>query len=84
MECRIKFVDEKLKEAFENIKQSDQRLFKELEKAFNDICQNGYVGRNVKKKLIPKELIQKCQEPFTKATGSVWVLDHYKNTFCYY
>lgn len=61
MECKVRFVDEKLKDAFEKVKQSDQRLFKELEKAFNDICQNGYVGRNVKKKLIPRGLIQKYQ-----------------------
>lgn len=61
MECKIRFLDEKLKQAFDEVKQSDLRLSKELEKAFNDICKNGYVGRNVKKKLIPKEFIQKYQ-----------------------
>jgi Txe/YoeB family toxin of Txe-Axe toxin-antitoxin module len=59
MECKVKFVDEKLKLAFNEIEKSDPRLHKEIEKAFRDICQNAFCGRNVKKELIPKEFINK-------------------------
>jgi Txe/YoeB family toxin of Txe-Axe toxin-antitoxin module len=61
MECKVKFVDEKLKLAFEDIEHSDPRLHKEIEKALNDICQNAFCGRNVKKELIPKEFIKKFE-----------------------
>ena len=44
---------------FGGIKIEDERLFKEIENALNTIKQNAFFGRNVKKKLIPKELIQK-------------------------
>ena len=59
MECKVRFVDEKLKESFEKLKFSDPRLYKEIEKALNDICKNSFCGRNVKKNLIPKQLIKK-------------------------
>jgi Txe/YoeB family toxin of Txe-Axe toxin-antitoxin module len=59
MECRIRFIDERLKKSFEEIKKSDDRLYKEINKAFEDISKNSYIGRNVKKELIPKKLIQK-------------------------
>ncbi len=61
MECKVKFADEKLKRAFEDIEKSDPRLHKEIEKAFRDICQNAFCGRNVKKELIPKEFIKKFE-----------------------
>ena len=59
MECEVRFVDEKLKEAFEKLKEKDNELHEELEKAFSEICKNSFCGRNVKKDLIPKEYIQK-------------------------
>jgi Txe/YoeB family toxin of Txe-Axe toxin-antitoxin module len=59
MECKINFVDLKLKEVFEDLKNKDERLYREIEKALHEICKNAFCGRNVKKKLIPKELIQK-------------------------
>ena len=59
MESKVIFVDKELKEAFEKLKIEDERLFKEIENALNTIKQNAFFGRNVKKKLIPKELIQK-------------------------
>ena len=34
MECKVKFVDEKLKYAFERLKDSDERLYKEITKSF--------------------------------------------------
>lgn len=59
MECKVNFIDLELKNAFEDLEKSDSRLFKEVNKAIQDICQNSFCGRNVKKKLIPKELVQK-------------------------
>ena len=59
MECKIRFADTKLKEAFEGLKDSNKGLYDELENAFKDICEDGYYGRQVKKELIPKVLIKK-------------------------
>ena len=59
MESRVIFADEDLKQAFQNLETEDERLFKEIKNALETIKQNAFFGRNVKKKLIPKELIQK-------------------------
>ncbi len=59
MEPKIVFADIKLKEAFDSLETKDPRLHKEIEKAFEDIKNNMYCGRNVKKNLIPKKLIEK-------------------------
>ena len=37
----------------------NEKFYNELERAFKEISENVYRGRNVKKKLIPKTLIQK-------------------------
>jgi len=50
MESKVIFANEKLKEAFEELKEIDERLYKEITKALNDISQNAFCGRNVKKK----------------------------------
>ena len=59
METEIRFVDVKLKEAFNSIENFDLRLFKEINQALDEISRNAYSGRQVKKKLIPKEFIIK-------------------------
>jgi Txe/YoeB family toxin of Txe-Axe toxin-antitoxin module len=59
MESKVRFVDISLKVAFDNLKESDERLHKEIEKALTDIKLNAFCGRNVRKKLIPKELSKK-------------------------
>ena len=59
MECQVNFVDMELKGAFEELEKSDPRLFKEINKAIQYICQNSFCGRSVKKELIPKELKSK-------------------------
>lgn len=59
MESKIIFSDINLKEAFEKLRLEDSRLFKEIEHALNTIKQNAFAGRNVKKEIIPKSLIQK-------------------------
>ncbi|MFH1801707.1 MAG: type II toxin-antitoxin system RelE/ParE family toxin [archaeon] len=57
MESRVIFKDKELKDSFNKLK--DVRLRKEIEEALNTLKQNAFFGRNVKKKLIPRELKQK-------------------------
>ena len=59
MESRVIFADEDLRRTFENLKAEDPRLYKEITNALDSIKQNAFFGRNVKKELIPKELIKK-------------------------
>jgi len=61
MEGIVKFGDEKLKEAFESLKNFDRDLYEQIDKATDEISKNVFCGRNVKKKLIPKELINKYE-----------------------
>ena len=61
MEATVKFSDEKLKEAFENLKNIDIDLYEQIDKATDEINKNVFCGRSVKKKLIPRELIQKYE-----------------------
>lgn len=58
MECKVRFVSEELKQAFEEVKEKNPQLHKELERAFSSICHDAFFGRRVKKELIPKKLIQ--------------------------
>lgn len=58
-EGEIRFGNLSLKKAFEDLEKVDKELYKELEKTFEDISNNVFCGRNVKKELIPKKLIQK-------------------------
>ena len=57
MEARVIFKDEELKKSFNELK--DNRLKKEIGEALDTLKQNAFFGRNVKKKLIPRELKQK-------------------------
>ena len=55
---RVIFVDEKLEESFNELSEKDP-LKKALIKAIMGIQENVHAGRNVRKKLIPKELKEK-------------------------
>jgi Txe/YoeB family toxin of Txe-Axe toxin-antitoxin module len=59
MECKVVFSDTSLKKSFEELSITDPRLAKEIEKALNEICKNHSVGRNVQKRLIPRDLVRK-------------------------
>jgi Txe/YoeB family toxin of Txe-Axe toxin-antitoxin module len=59
MESRVIFSNEELRDAFRNLKDTDERLFKEILNALETIKHNAFFGRNVKKKLIPRKLIEK-------------------------
>jgi len=61
MESRVIFADKELRKSFEGLKSDDERLYKEIEEALKIIKQNAFFGRNVKKRLIPKKLIQKYE-----------------------
>jgi hypothetical protein len=54
----IRFKDKSLEKAFNSLGQKTS-LSKSLLKAFKTIKENPFCGRNVKKKLIPKSMIQK-------------------------
>jgi len=61
MKSRVVFADEKLKEAFEKLKDStteDNNLYKWLNHAFDDISENTFCGIRIPKRLIPKEYIE--------------------------
>lgn len=59
MECKVVFVDQKLKSNFESLKDSDPRLYKEINRALVEVSKNVFFGRAVKKDLIPKNFIKK-------------------------
>jgi len=55
---KVVFVDESLEKSFMVLNETDP-LKKGLIKAIKEIQENSFVGRNVKKNLIPKEIIKK-------------------------
>jgi hypothetical protein len=55
---KVVFVDESLEKSFGKLDESDS-LRKGLMKAIKEVQENCFAGRNVKKELIPKELIRK-------------------------
>lgn len=59
MEAKITFENIKLKKAFESLENSNKELYNEIDKALAEININPYCGRNVIKKLMPKQLVRK-------------------------
>ncbi len=55
---KIVFVDEELQKSFEELPEEDP-IKKGLIKSIRELQEDAFCGRNVKKNLIPKELIQK-------------------------
>ena len=57
---KIVFADEKVKEAFDKLKNSaEKRLYDNLIRAFDDIEKNPTAFIHIKQKMIPKEYINK-------------------------
>ena len=59
---KIRFADEKVKKSFEELahsKTEDQNLYKLLEQAFQNIEENAFIGIQLPKRQIPKELTKK-------------------------
>ncbi len=57
---KVKFVDESLEKAFNELSEKDPTK-KAIIRAIKNIKDDCYCGRNVKKRLIPKKLIEKYQ-----------------------
>jgi Txe/YoeB family toxin of Txe-Axe toxin-antitoxin module len=58
MKSEIKFVDEKLQNLFEKLKDSkteDKKLYEWIVRAFEDLEKNAFCGTQIPKRLIPKE-----------------------------
>ncbi|MEX0920353.1 MAG: hypothetical protein WDZ69_02105 [Candidatus Pacearchaeota archaeon] len=55
MEGIVFFNDKSLKQSFETLKDTDEDLYDQIDKATDEIRKNVFCGRNVKKKLIPKK-----------------------------
>jgi len=64
MKSRVVFAEEKLKEAFDKLKDSkteEKKLYEWLNRAFDDIAQNAFCGTQVPKRLMPKEYTKKYE-----------------------
>ena len=64
MKSEIKFADEKVQKNFEGLKNSkteDQRLYKWICRAFEDLEENAFCGIRIQKKLIPKVYTEQYQ-----------------------
>ena len=62
MKSEIKFADEKIQKSFEALKESkteDQRLYKWICRAFEDLEENAFCGIRIPKRLILKVYIDK-------------------------
>ena len=57
---KVKFVEGSLEDAFNELSEKDP-IKKAIIKTIKNIKENCYCGKNVKKKLIPKKLIEKYQ-----------------------
>ena len=62
MISRVIFADEKVKKAFDKLKTSkteEQKIYKWLNRAFDDLKEDSFCGVQIPKKLIPKAYIKK-------------------------
>ncbi len=55
----IIFADERLKKAFDKLKEDNPTLYKFINRALDDLKQNPFCGIHIPKKLMPKIYIQK-------------------------
>ncbi|MEK6933921.1 MAG: hypothetical protein AABW75_03535 [Nanoarchaeota archaeon] len=65
---RVVFVDEELEKTFNELPESDP-IKRGIIRAIGNIKENAFVGRNVKKELIPKNLIDKYN------LNNLWIYD---------
>jgi len=62
MKSKIKYAEEKVKKSLEELKNSrteDQKLYKWINRAMDDLEENAFCGIQIPKKLIPKIYIEK-------------------------
>ena len=70
----IDFADLSIKKAFEELTETNKELHKHLIRAFNDILENAFCGRAVKKRLIPKEYLKKYDNLWIYNLPDAWRL----------
>lgn len=61
-QSEVQFVDEKLKEAFDSLRNGiseEKKLHDWLSRAFGDIQENAFCGIQIPKRLIPSEYVKK-------------------------
>ncbi|MGK0208959.1 MAG: Txe/YoeB family toxin of Txe-Axe toxin-antitoxin module [Patescibacteria group bacterium] len=51
----LDFSNISIRDAFMKVKETDEELYKHLQRAFNDILENAFCGIQIPKKLFPKE-----------------------------
>lgn len=64
MKSKVKFVDEKVKESFEKLKESkteDKKLYEWINRALDDLEENAFCGVQIPKRLFPKIYIWKYE-----------------------
>lgn len=66
---KIIFADEKIKNAWKSVGETDKDLAKQLFRAKEDIKENAFHGRAVLKKIIPKNYIKKY------GIDNLWIYD---------
>jgi Txe/YoeB family toxin of Txe-Axe toxin-antitoxin module len=62
MKSQIKYAEERVKKSLEDLKNSkteDQKLYKWINRAMDDLEENAFCGIQIQKKLIPKVYIEK-------------------------
>lgn len=59
MKSNIKFANEKVKKALEDLEKDDFKFYQFILRAFKDIQENAFCGVQIPKCLIPDEYIQK-------------------------
>jgi Txe/YoeB family toxin of Txe-Axe toxin-antitoxin module len=62
MKSRVVFADDKVKKAYEDLKESkteDKKLYEWIDRAFDDLEKDAFCGIQIPKKQIPKEYIKK-------------------------
>ncbi len=59
MKSRIKFANENIKKAFENLEKNEPDLYKFVSRALEDIENNAFCGIQIPKRVIPIEYIKK-------------------------
>ena len=59
MKSKVQFANEKIKNAFDKLKDEDSKMHGFISRAFEDIENNTFCGIQIPKKLIPKEYLKK-------------------------
>lgn len=59
MKSRVKFINDKIKASFNELKDKDPQLYKFISRAIEDIEKDAFCGIQIPKKLIPEDYVKK-------------------------